>query len=74
MSAFMSGDDKATLMPNYRFSMVTNHKGEVLTFERITLCAACGSGYTCDQKTGACVSQPFYGPVNGQCWQGVPCP
>jgi hypothetical protein len=37
MSAFMSGDDKATLMPNYRFSMVTNHKGEVLTFERITL-------------------------------------
>jgi len=37
MGAFMSGDDKATLMPNYRFSMVTNHKGEVLTFEKIDL-------------------------------------
>lgn len=37
MGAFFSSDDKATALPNYRFNVVTCHKGDYKGAERITL-------------------------------------
>lgn len=45
MGAFFSSDDKATALPNYRYNVVTSHKGDAEAVERINLPCG-GMGFT----------------------------
>lgn len=37
MGAFASSDDKATVLPNYTYNVITSHKGDAVGYERVQL-------------------------------------